>query len=133
MLGPIRETLVRATADVLGFLTAIVWGALVAETTKEPKSRFGGVRASVVRNGETGGGLAITMPNGVDSGKEDVTVFVAVEIRETVLLRVLGTYTVEPSGVTAMDCGALPTGIVVVRVLVEVLITDTELDTALTT
>ena len=39
----------------------------------------------------------------------------------------------EPLGVTATDWGALPTGMVVVSVLVEVLTTETVLDLAFTT
>jgi len=54
-----------------------------------------------------------------------VTVFVEVLITETVLELKFVTYTLLPSGLTAMPGGSEPTAIVDITVLFVVLITDT--------
>ena len=54
-----------------------------------------------------------------------VTVLVAVSITDIVFPVALVTYTVKPSGATAIPCGALPTVIVALTVLLAVAITDT--------
>ena len=89
--GPANARLVNVTAVVPGFITVMVLAALVLGATCEPKTRFGGVSVSVVAAAEAAGGVANTMPNGVDNGKVVVTVSVAVEIRETVLALVFRT------------------------------------------
>ena len=69
--------LVRETEGVPGFVTLMVWAALGVPSGCPLKIRFGGVSVRVVA-WEAGGGLAMTMPNGVVRGSVDETVFVDV-------------------------------------------------------
>ena len=68
------------------------------------------------------------IPKGMaPTGMVAITVLVAVEITETVVLFTFETYTLDRSGVTATAKGEFPTGIVVVTVSVLVEITETVL------
>lgn len=88
--GPVREILVKLTGVEPGLVTVIVCPRLVVPMIWVLKIRLEGLSVSAVAC-EAGGGLAITIPNGVVSAKVEATVFEDVWMVDTVLPTVLAT------------------------------------------